>query len=99
MFQILNARRDPARSRTRLTTQVRLWRDRERLYESAAAPLVLEPTDPRRIAAGGRLNLSPRLPEGDYVLEVTVTDALAKRGRNVVTESVGLEVEASPADR
>jgi hypothetical protein len=54
----------------------------------------VEPADPARVAAGGRLNLSSRLPAGDYALEVTVTDGLAGRGKNVATQWTDLEVVA-----
>ncbi|HUG52845.1 MAG TPA: hypothetical protein VMR21_04570 [Vicinamibacteria bacterium] len=80
VFQILNARRDPRHGKTSLTIQARLWREGERLYEGPPASLAVASADPRRIAAAGRLSLSPRLPAGNCVLEITVTDALAKRG-------------------
>jgi hypothetical protein len=94
VFQVLNARRDSATKRTKLTVGARLWRGRELLYDGPPAPLTVEPADPARVAAGGRLNLSSRLPAGDYALEVTVTDGLAGRGKNVATQWTDLEVVA-----
>jgi VWFA-related protein len=94
VFQVLNARRHAATKRTQLTVGARLWRGRELLYDGPPAPLSVEPADPARVAAGGRLSLSSRLPAGDYALEVTVTDALAGRGKNVATQWTDLEVVA-----
>jgi len=54
VFQILNARRDPATRKTRLSVQARFWRDRELLYDGPAAPLAAE-------EAAGRASLSPGL--------------------------------------
>lgn len=94
VFQVLNARRHATTRRTQLTVGARLWRGKELLYDGPPAPLAVEPADPARVAAGGRLNLSSRLPAGDYALEVTVTDALAGRGKNVATQWADLEVVA-----
>ncbi len=91
-FQILNARRDPATERPRLTTQVRLWHGGKAVYEGARTPLSLEGPGAERVAAGGRLDLGASLEPGDYGLQVLVTDTLAPSDRSVATQWARLEV-------
>lgn len=91
VFQILNARRDPATTRPRLETQIRLWRGRERVYEGPRTALDVEHATEHRVVAGGRLSLSSQLPPGDYTLEVVVTDTLAPRAQAVATQWANLE--------
>ena len=90
-FQILNARRDPATQRARLQTQVRLWHAGKPVYEGPRTPLALEEATGERVAAGGRLTLSPSLEPGDYGLQVVVTDTLAPSDRGVATQWARLE--------
>jgi VWFA-related protein len=96
VFQVLNARRDPATSRPRLETQVRLWRGRQPVYEGAAAPLPVEHSAADRVVAAGRLRLSARLEPGEYTLEVTVRDTLAPRAQAVARQWADLEAVAAP---
>lgn len=92
VFQILNARRDPATRRPQLQTQVRLWRGGKVVYEGPRTPLSLEGSGGERIAAGGRLNLAANQEPGDYGLEVIVTDSLAPSARGLATKWARLEV-------
>lgn len=96
VFQVLNARRDPATARPRLETQVRLWRGRRAMYESARTPLPVEHGGEDRVVASGRLTLSPQLEPGDYTLEVTVTDMLAPRASAVARQWTNLEAVDTP---
>ncbi|HYU44200.1 MAG TPA: VWA domain-containing protein, partial [Vicinamibacteria bacterium] len=91
VFQILNARADPATSRPRLETQVRLWHGREAVYEGAPTALPVAHAAEHRVVAGGRLNLSSQLPPGDYTLQVVVTDTLAPRAQAVAMQWTSLE--------
>jgi hypothetical protein len=94
VFQVLNPRRDARTKRTKLSVGARLWRGKELLYDGPPTPLSVELLDLARVAAGGKLNLSSRLPPGDYALEVTVTDGLAGKGKNVARQWADLEVVA-----
>jgi VWFA-related protein len=96
VFQILNARTDPTTTHPRLMTQVRLWRGREVVYETASTALPIGHAAERRVVAGGRINLSPRLPPGDYTLQVIVTDTLAPRANAVATQWTNLEAVRAP---
>ena len=82
-----NARADPAISRPRLETQVRLWRGREAVYEGAPTAMPVAHAAEHRVVAGGRLNLSSQLPPGDYTLQVVVTDTLAPRAQAVAMQA------------
>jgi VWFA-related protein len=96
VFQILNARTDPTTTYPRLKTQVRLWRGREVVYETASTALPIAHAAERRVVAGGRINLSSRFPAGDYTLQVIVTDTLAPRGDAVATQWTNLEAVRAP---
>ena len=91
VFQVLNARRDPATSRPRVETQVRVWRGRQAVYEGARTVLPVPYPNETRVVAAGRLNFGSQLEPGDYTLEVTVTDMLAPRKHSVVTQWADLE--------
>jgi VWFA-related protein len=96
VFQILNARTDPTTTHPRLKTQVRLWRGREVVYETASTALPIAHAAERRVVAGGRIILSSRFPAGDYTLQVIVTDTLAPRGQAVATQWTNLEAVRAP---
>ena len=49
-------------------------------------------TDPKRLMAGGKLALGKNIPRGQYVLQVTVTDVSAKKGRNTATQFIDFEI-------
>jgi hypothetical protein len=98
VFQILNARADPATSRPRLETQVRLWRGREAVYEGAPTVLPVAHAAEQRVVAGGRLNLSSQVPPGDYTLQVVVTDTLAPRAQAVAMQWTNLEAVRAAQD-
>jgi len=42
--------------------------------------------DPKHLVAGGRLQLGAKMAPGDYVLQVIVTDKLAKEKYNIATQ-------------
>ncbi|HEU0107690.1 MAG TPA: hypothetical protein VFT38_16035, partial [Vicinamibacteria bacterium] len=96
VFQILNARTDPTTTYPRLKTQVRVWRGREVVYETASTALPIDHAAERRVVAGGRINLSPRFPPGDYTLQVIVTDILAPRAQAMATQWTNLEAVRAP---
>jgi hypothetical protein len=50
-------------------------------------------TDFKRLIAGGTLHLGSKMLPGDYVLQLIVTDKLAKQKYGVVSQSVDFEVQ------
>jgi len=95
-FQILNARTDPTTAKPRLKTQVRLWRERQVVYETPSTLLPVGQSAERRVVAGGRLNLGAQVPPGDYTLQVIVTDTIAPRAHATAVQWANLEAVRAP---
>lgn len=91
-YVIYNARLDGA-NRPQLTTQMRLFRDGKPVFESKPAPFDLtQQPDMQRLNFGSAISLPNSLPLGDYILQVIVTDALAKEKRRVATQWIEFEL-------
>jgi VWFA-related protein len=84
----LNGDRQP-----QLTTQIRLFHDGHQVYEGKATPYDAgsEP-DLKRLRAGGRIKLSAAAAPGEYFLQVTVTDLLARDTRNTASQWIDFEI-------
>ena len=84
-YTIYNAALDDTK-KPQLQTQMRLLRDGKEVF--TGKPLAFNPgqqTDMKNLDAGGRLLVGTVLTPGQYVLQVTVTDALAKNKRYGMT--------------
>ncbi len=76
-----------------LTTQIRVFRDGKLIFEGKNAPFeLLDQTDLQRAKSAGALSLGKEMATGDYVLQVTVTDNLAKEKRRTGTQFVQFEI-------
>jgi VWFA-related protein len=92
VYHIYNAKVDRATGRTQLLTQARLFRDGQPVFTGPAAPFDPGPqTNPARLKAGSRLQLGDLAP-GEYVLQIVVTDRLAKGARATATQWLDFEV-------
>jgi hypothetical protein len=94
-YQILNAQTDSAR-KPELEVQTRLFKDGEQIYagKPTALPSASPPQeDPSHMIGGGRLRLGAKITPGDYVLQVIVTDKLAKEKYGTATQSMDFEIE------
>ena len=60
--------------------ELRLFRDGVEVLRSGAQPAAASP-DPSEVAIAGLLPIGPSMTPGNYVLEITVTDRLAKKNR------------------
>jgi hypothetical protein len=89
-YLVFNVAGDPAKER--LTTLVRLFCDGKMVFEHESPAEIMQQLDPARILAGGRLRLGTNLLPGEYVLQITVTDATAKQGKGIATESADFEI-------
>ena len=82
-----------SKRRPQLRTQVRLFRDGQAVF---TGPLlnydVGKQTDMKRLQAGGRLALGTALTPGEYVLQVVVTDSLAKGKYRTATQWIDFEM-------
>ena len=92
-YEILNAGTG-AGQHPELEVQTRLFRDGEQvLTDKISMDDAKGAPDPQRLNASGRLSLAGNMPTGEYVLQVIVTDKLAKSKFHVVTQSVDFEIE------
>lgn len=91
-YIIYNAQLDGA-GRPQLQTQMRLFREGKEVFTGKLMNFnVGQQTDMKRLDAGGRLLVGGNLAPGSYVLQVTVTDALAKNKRQS-TETQWIDFE------
>jgi VWFA-related protein len=92
-YEILNAELDAGRH-PQLESQTRLFRDGRQVYEGKPNPLPMSgQQDPERLVAGGTMKLGAQIAPGDYVLQVTVTDKLAKEKYRTATQWMDFEVQ------
>ena len=92
-YEILNAEVD-GDHKTQLESQTRLFRDGQQVYEGKPNPLPMNgQPDPKRLVAGGTMKLGAQIAPGDYVLQVIVTDKLAKDKFRTATQWMDFEVQ------
>jgi VWFA-related protein len=93
-YEIINAK-PGAGQHPDVQVQTRLFRDGKQVV--AGKPTALDTTagssDPQRVMAGGRMSLGRDMTPGQYVLQVIVTDKLAKSKFNTVTQSTDFEIQ------
>lgn len=91
-FEVYNAKLDTAQ-KLNLMTQIKIFRDGKLIFEGKNAPFeLLQQTDLQRAKSAGALILGKEMAAGDYVLQVTVTDTLAKEKRRIGTQFVQFEI-------
>lgn len=92
-FVVYNAKLTPA---PQLTTQLRLFRDGKLIFTGKVTPLNLAgQTDLKRIAGGAGLQLGAEMTPGEYVMQIIVTDALAKEKQRTATQWMDFEIVKS----
>jgi VWFA-related protein len=91
-FAVYNATRDARRGERPLALAWRLMRDGEVVLDGTPSSIVPAATDARTIAVGGSLRLPDALPPGEYALETTVTDPLARASARTARREVALSV-------
>jgi VWFA-related protein len=99
-YEVINAT-PGASQHPELDVQVRMFHDglqvladKTPLNTTSTTPVTPgTPSDPRRLMAGGRLSLGRDMTPGEYVLQVIVTDKLAKGKFNIATQSMDFEIE------
>jgi hypothetical protein len=92
-YQVLNATLDPASRKPQLEADLRMYRDGKPFWERKTAPLDPgDQTDMAHLLAGGNFRVGASLTPGDYLMEVVVTDKLARGGARTATQSVDFQV-------
>lgn len=90
-YVIFNARR--AGNLPQLKIQLRLLRDGQQVWTADAPPPdATKQTDATRLVANGRLEITPELQPGEYILQIVVTDALAGNQYNTASQWIDFEV-------
>jgi VWFA-related protein len=89
-YVIYNAKASPA---PQLTTQLRLLRNGQVIFTGKVIPFGLTgQTDLKRITANGGIQLGSDMQPGEYVLQVIVTDLLAKDKYRVASQWMDFEI-------
>jgi VWFA-related protein len=92
-FLIYNALLDPKTKRPQLEAQVLLLKDGKQIFAGRLNPLTVSGQhDLKHIRAVGRIRLGPELTPGEYVLQVMVTDKLAKEKYRTATQWMDFEL-------
>src|SRR5215831_6983447 len=90
-YQILNAQAGTDQ-KPELEVQTRLFRDGKQVYAGNPVPMQTKPADDiKRLLGSGRIQFG-RIPDGDYVLQVIVTDKLVKDKYKVAAQSMDFEI-------
>ena len=91
-FTIYNAKTDSSKA-ANLTSQIRLFLDGKPIFEGTPQPVSPErQPDPAAIAYAASLSIPSSMAVGEYVLQITITDNLAKQKRNTATQFVQFEI-------
>jgi VWFA-related protein len=92
-YEILNAHADAAK-RPQMEAQTRLFRDGKQVYEGKPMPLSFDgQAETKRLLGGGNMKLGEHITPGDYVLQVTVIDKLAKEKLQAATQWIDFEIQ------
>ena len=91
-YVVFNARYDKPTSRPRLTGRMQFFRDGKLISDREMPVDVAAQIDPARAVSSGRLKLGDEFPPGQYVLQITVTDALAPAKQQTATQSIDFEI-------
>jgi VWFA-related protein len=75
-----------------LTWQMRLFRDGKMIFEGKPQPATAKSAQALQPSLAGSLLLGREMLPGDYVIQITVTDKLAKEKYNTATQFVQFEV-------
>ena len=91
-FEIYNAKMDTSRQ-PKVQTKIRVFRDGKLILDGKETPLDLHgQTDMLRLKAAGAVAIGDKLLPGDYILQIIVTDPLAKSKEQIATQFIQFEV-------
>ncbi|PYS74960.1 MAG: hypothetical protein DMF69_00180 [Acidobacteria bacterium] len=91
-FTIYNAQLDKLTGKPKLKTQVRIFRNGEQFFVGNELPYeLMDEKDMKRLTVNGGIQLGNKMPPGEYVIQVIVTD-LAKEKPRIATQWLDFEV-------
>ena len=91
-YEVYNARLDKEMRLPQLQSQVRLFHDNRLAFAGQVVKLNGH-ADSKKLVAFGRLQLGANLEPGEYVLQVIVTDMLAKGKNRISTQWIDFEIK------
>ncbi|OLE52745.1 MAG: hypothetical protein AUG51_16320 [Acidobacteria bacterium 13_1_20CM_3_53_8] len=92
-YAIYNAQLDSAALKPQLLTQVRIFREGQLIFTGQTQHFnPSSQADMKRLLAGGALKLGSDMRPGEYVLQVIVTDLLAKANHNTAIQWIDFEI-------
>jgi VWFA-related protein len=92
-YLIYNAQLDKAAGRPQVQTQMRLFRDGKEIFTGRVQPLDSNSQpDLKRLTASGALQLGTDMTPGEYILQIIVTDSLAKDKYRTATQWIDFEI-------
>jgi hypothetical protein len=92
-YLIYNAQADKAAGHPQVQTQMRLFREGQQIFTGRVLPY--DPgnqPDMKRLTAGGALQLGTDMTPGEYILQIIVTDTLAKDKYRTATQWIDFEI-------
>jgi VWFA-related protein len=91
-YEVYNAKLDEAKQ-PHLTARVRIFRDGKLFYDGKDVPVNANgQTDLQHLKNAGALAIGKTMEAGDYVLQIVVTDSLAKQKQQIATQFIEFEV-------
>jgi len=92
-YVIYNVQLDKATRQTGLIAAIRILRDGKIIFDGQPKAVDLTgQSDSQRITAGGGLQLGTEMAPGEYILQITVTDLLAKEKQRTTTQWIDFEI-------
>jgi VWFA-related protein len=92
-FFIYNAEIEKTSGKPNVQFQNRLFRNGQPVFAGKEIPLNLSnQPDLKRLSAGAAIQLGAEMVPGDYVLQIVVTDLLAKEKRRVASQWIDFEI-------
>jgi VWFA-related protein len=92
-FMIYNSRLDKATGQPQLSTQLRLFRDRQLVFTGKNTNVDSKnQADLKRITIEGAIKLGSEMGPGEYVLQIIATDPLAEEKYRVATQWIEFEI-------
>jgi VWFA-related protein len=90
---IYNAKIDENTGKPDVTIQARLYRNGEQVFSGNAVPFdIRDQADPKRLGGGGAIQLGTTMKPGEYVLQIVVSDLLAKEKYRLATQWMDFEI-------
>jgi VWFA-related protein len=90
---IYNVQLDKSAGKPQLQTQVKMFLNGKEVFTGNEIPFdATNQSDLKRLPLGGAVQLGSQMAPGEYVLQIIVTDSLAKEKRRVATQWIDFEI-------